>query len=77
MKIIYHILFLQYSRFFVESLPVLSIDEIILPPAPAPSFPNPSENAFSPERFELFNPGFTEIAGISAICLTISAKFAF
>ena len=49
---------------FAELLPVLSMDEIILPPAPAPSFPNPSENAFSPEYFELFNPGFTEIAGM-------------
>ena len=62
---------------FSESLPVLSIDEIILPPAPAPSFPNPSENAFNPECFELFNLGFTEIAGISAICFTRLAKFAF
>jgi len=36
------------SRNFWELFPVLIIDEIILPPAPTPSFANPSENAFNP-----------------------------
>ena len=50
---------------------------MMVPPAPTPSFANPSENAFNPEYFELFNPGFTEIAGMSAICSTRFVKFAF
>ena len=49
---------------------------MILPPAPTPSFANPSENALSPENLEFFMPGSTEMMGISAISLTSSLKFA-
>jgi len=48
---------------------------MMLPPAPTPSFANPSENAFKPAYWEFSKPGFTEIAGISAILVTRLVKF--
>jgi hypothetical protein len=42
----------------------------MLPPAPTPSFANPSENAFNPGNLEFSSRGFTAIAGISAISET-------
>ena len=49
---------------------------MILPPAPTPSFANPSENALRPEYCEFFKPGLTEIAGMSDISFTKFLKFA-
>ena len=37
----------------------------MLPPAPAPSFTNPSEYARKPSNFESANCGFTDNTGIS------------
>ena len=54
----------------------MSNDAIIVPPAPAPSFTNPSEYARRPSNFESANFGFMDNTGISEIDLTVSKKFA-
>jgi len=58
------------------SIPVFSMAEIMLPPAPAPSFTNPSENAFRPAILECSSLGFTTSIGTSAIVVIVSTKFA-
>ena len=43
------------------------MDAIVVPPAPAPSFANPSENALNPEYCEFFKSGSIEMIGTFAI----------